>query len=268
MNTSIATAIKSLPPLSESVIEIQRLCTNPDSSLQDISRIVEKDPMLTANILKAANSPLYGFSREVTSVAQAVSLFGMATILGFAVSSAIKNAVKVDMSCYGTNEEKFAQVSILQSALMSNWASKIDRHKLQVLAPASFLNETGKIVIAIVLKSTNKVKEFAEAIKSRPIEEVEVELAGATSAQAAADLFTLWKFDQRIVNTIRYSTHPLEADSETAPCAALLYVVKKAINLDATITEESKAAAIQAAQELKLDTTILADEIDKLAKRL
>ena len=84
MNESIYKRIKALPPLDDTVTKIQAICKNENSSLNDLSQIIEKDPMLTANILRSANSPLYGFSREVTTISRAVALFGMATISGFA----------------------------------------------------------------------------------------------------------------------------------------------------------------------------------------
>ncbi|MFZ2891154.1 HDOD domain-containing protein, partial [Sulfuricurvum sp.] len=77
MKRSIVNSIKSLPPLPKTVIEMQRICNNPDSSIHDLVKTVEGDPMIVANLLKAANSPLYSFRRDINNVAQAVGLFGM-----------------------------------------------------------------------------------------------------------------------------------------------------------------------------------------------
>lgn len=69
--------------------------------------MVEKDPMLTANILRSANSPLYGFSQEITTIARAISLFGMATIRGFALSSTIKKSFSINLEPYGITTQDF-----------------------------------------------------------------------------------------------------------------------------------------------------------------
>ena len=76
MNDAILKQIKQLPPLPETAVKIEAVYQNPNSTFEDMVKILEKDPLLTADILKSANSPLYGFSREITSIAQAVSLFG------------------------------------------------------------------------------------------------------------------------------------------------------------------------------------------------
>jgi HD-like signal output (HDOD) protein len=82
--------IKSLPPLPGSVVRIQEMCINSDTDIDELSRVIEHDPMLSANILKSVNSPLYGMSKEISSVPQAIMLFGISMIRGFAAASAIK----------------------------------------------------------------------------------------------------------------------------------------------------------------------------------
>ena len=58
MTEEILKKIKQLPPLPESAMQIEEVYQNPDSSFNDMVKILEKDPLLTAGILKAANSPL------------------------------------------------------------------------------------------------------------------------------------------------------------------------------------------------------------------
>ena len=54
MDSSILKKIKALPPLDDTVMQIQRICTDKNSSLNDLVKVVEGDPMLTANILKSS----------------------------------------------------------------------------------------------------------------------------------------------------------------------------------------------------------------------
>ncbi|MCW8954282.1 MAG: HDOD domain-containing protein, partial [Sulfurimonas sp.] len=77
MKSSIIDSIKSLPPLSTTITEVNRIYADDESTISDMAKAIEHDPMIIANLLKTANSPLYGFGREIKSAAQAVSLFGM-----------------------------------------------------------------------------------------------------------------------------------------------------------------------------------------------
>ena len=47
--------------------EIGLICNNPDSSVNELSRVIEEDPMLVANLLKVAKSPLYSFFAPIPS---------------------------------------------------------------------------------------------------------------------------------------------------------------------------------------------------------
>ena len=66
MTEEILKKIKQLPPLPESAMQIEAVYQDPNSSFNDMVKILEKDPLLTADILKAANSPLYGFPVKST----------------------------------------------------------------------------------------------------------------------------------------------------------------------------------------------------------
>ncbi|MBD3807018.1 HDOD domain-containing protein, partial [Sulfuricurvum sp.] len=45
--------IKSLPPLPSTIVRIQQMCMNSDTEISDLVKVIESDPMLSANILKA-----------------------------------------------------------------------------------------------------------------------------------------------------------------------------------------------------------------------
>ena len=145
MIEAIAERIKALPPLSNSFHQMNEIFHNPESSVGDLARVIEQDPMLVANLLKVANSPLYGFRREIKNVVQAVSLFGMSTTRSLVTDMSIKKLLQVDMAPYGISPEEFALISGMQSALMMRWYTKVDPKKLDMLFLASLLQETGKI---------------------------------------------------------------------------------------------------------------------------
>jgi len=107
MNDDILKKIKQVPPLPESTMQIEAVYQDPNSSFNDMVKILEKDPLLTADILKAANSPLYGFSREINAINQAVGLFGMGTVRGFALASIVKKSFDLNLSPYGISMRCF-----------------------------------------------------------------------------------------------------------------------------------------------------------------
>ena len=235
MNDSIYKKIKALPPLDDTVIQIQRLHADENSSIGDLTKVVEKDPMLTANILRSANSPLYGFSQEITTVARAISLFGMATIRGFALSSTIKKSFSINLEPYGITAQDFLNISTIQNALMYNWYSKIKPKSLEILSPASFMLEIGKIVLAHELTEYNEDEEFKSRLKNivypSDLALLETEFLEITNEEVTAKIFEQWNLETELVNSILYSNDPEEAPEHIKEYAKALKVIKTAVNI-------------------------------------
>lgn len=231
---NILKKIKSLPPLDTTVVQIQKICTDKNSSLSDLSKIIEKDPVLTLNILKAANSPMYGFCREIKTPTQAVALFGMGTVRGFALASAINKSFKIDLSPYNISPDQFLEISSLQSVFAFRWYSKIDRSMLNVIQPAAFMLEVGKIIIANELLEIKKDVEFKERLKnchtSIDISNLEKELVGITNEEIAAKIFSHWNLEDDICKAILHSNIPSLADAKHIPYATALSVVKNTVS--------------------------------------
>lgn len=268
MNDSLLLKIKALPPLPETVTQIQRICADPESSVGDLIKVVEKDPMITANLLKAANSPFYGFSREIKTVSQAVSLFGMSTVKGLALSGAVKKLLSIDLDPYGITPEAFADISSLQNALMQTWYTKVDRSKMDILSVASFLQETGKIIIAQELTKEGKGADFKSAITSgKSIAEAEKEFIGETTATVTAAIFEHWRFEEGLIEAIKNSDNPLEAPKEIAPYSMALCVVKTALQPLNTFGEEHFEQAVAKAILFGLDENTLRGALETLKSR-
>ena len=56
------------------------MVNDPKSTSADIANLISQDPGLTVRLLKVANSPFYGSSRQIETVARAVTLLGTAQI--------------------------------------------------------------------------------------------------------------------------------------------------------------------------------------------
>lgn len=65
-----------IPPRPALLDQLAALRNDPEMSLLDVAGLIATDIGLSAAILKAANSPLFGSQRNITSVQQAVSLLG------------------------------------------------------------------------------------------------------------------------------------------------------------------------------------------------
>ena len=254
MTEDILKKIKQLPPLPESAMQIEAVYQDPDSSFNDMVKILEKDPLLTADILKAANSPLYGFSREINAINQAVGLFGMGTVRGFALASIVKKSFALDLSPYGINNEMFSALSKKQHGLMTAWCLKTEGKLLGILSPAAFLVEIGKVLIAQQIMTDSKQEEFRDALKElQDVEAAERKVIGVDTPEVSSTIFEHWRFENGLVDTIRNCSNPDNAEEEDKKAAQILNVVRVAVPINGAVTEESKTAARALIEEYGLN---------------
>jgi len=146
---NIIHSVDSIAPLSNAVVEIQKLFNNIEElDIHQLISLIESDIVLSGNILKMANSPLYGFSTKIASVSQAVTLFGIMQINSFIMSYSISECIKANTEVYGLSNEKFNDICNMQSALLLQWYSQIDLEDARFLASLALIMETGKLVIS------------------------------------------------------------------------------------------------------------------------
>lgn len=269
MKSSIVDSIKSLPPLPKTLIDMQRVTNDPDASIADLTKTIEHDPMIVANLLKAANSPLYMFGREIKNVAQAVSLFGMSMTRSIALGNSVRKLLNVDMEPYGISSERFAEISSMQAALIHKWYNRIDRQKGEKLFLAAFLQETGKILIASDIIEEDLTYNFKSDIEmTNNIAQVEFSYVEDTTATVTAAVFEHWKFDAEFVEMIRFSDNYLQAPEEIKEFATALNIVKTIIPINAPFSDQSIVLGLRKAMDAGYDHEMLEDIVDDMINKI
>lgn len=254
---SLVDTIESLPPLSNAAILIQKLYANgaAEVNITKLVKLIESDAILTANILKMINSPLYGFTKQIASVAQAVTLFGTEMVHGLVLHYAINERMKANTEMFGVSPSIFNDVCQLQSSLVMQWYSKIDTRQAQFLTPLALIMESGKLVMAKEIMKKNYAQKFKEGYKSAKDTLVyEDSVFGTSSYFVSGMLFDHWNLEPLFVEILKgldyepeYKTDKIESYTDT------LAVIKTAVNPRDILTKESVLKAARLVQDLGYD---------------
>jgi HD-like signal output (HDOD) protein len=266
MNQKLLEQIDHIPSLPESVLAVEKVYATADSSVADLAKVIEKDPFLVTNLIKIANSPLYGFSRKVSSVQQISSLFGREAVRGFVMSIGANSCFDIDLSPYGISKEAYQKRAISMNAMVVNWACKIDKRMAELLAPASFLIDTGKIIISKYIKENHQTQNFKEALsKHQNSILAELEVVGSKGIDVTATLFNHWNFDPDLVHLIRFSDNPEDAhDDDTFNLAVHLKVITTLVGEDGEVTNDTIKEAYALAKEYEMNEKLLDDAVNKM----
>jgi putative nucleotidyltransferase with HDIG domain len=87
-------ALRLLPPFPAVAHRLMALAGREDANINEISDLVKMDPTFSAELLRFANSPLFGVRGEIHSLAQAIMLVGMDRIKTMATLVALNRMVR------------------------------------------------------------------------------------------------------------------------------------------------------------------------------
>ena len=102
MNSNLLEQLKNidhLPVMPSIAAKLLELQANPDATVDDMVRIISHDPALTAQILRYANSALFGFSGQINNLQDAIfRVLGYETVLYMSFGAALGRAFKLPQS--------------------------------------------------------------------------------------------------------------------------------------------------------------------------
>ena len=265
---NIITDLESLPPLSNTPYVIQQIYSVGAQNIDMLKlvKVIEDDAVLAANILKMINAPIYGFSRKIASISQAVTLFGTDEIYGLVLRYAVDEQLKADTSIYGVDTKIFNDVCHLQSAFMMQWYSTVDLRHAQFMAPLALIMESGKLVLANEVMKSNYIKQFTLGYKkSRNIEQFEHSLLGTTTYYLSGMLFEHWKLEPLYVEILKGLDFEVNETSEKVTSYIdSIDAVRVAVNLKSIFTQDSIYEACGIVEDMGLDP----EHFTKVARRV
>lgn len=199
--------IKSLPTLSGVV---KRLCIKVDSettSFAEVAKIICKDQVLAAKVLKIVNSPLYGFSGRIATVNHALVLLGFSVVKGIVLSAAI---IEYMCKCLVGLWEHSLGVAVAADRIARTLGVKDPEE----VSTAGLLHDLGKVIIGVEMRREGQW--VLNEVRNWKIPFVEAEkriLNGVTHAEIGSWLAEEWKLPARLSEPIAFHHNPRGADS-------------------------------------------------------
>jgi HD-like signal output (HDOD) protein len=178
--------------------------------MTDISRIVERDPSLTANILKVANSPYYGMGQKVASLKLALTILGLTEIINIVTGISI-----VRLFPTGRKKGSFDRVKFWQHSFGCATASRMLANDLKfetegVEFVAGLIHDVGKLILDQYFHP--KLREIIKLREKEGIGEIEAEerILGVGHATLGSWLAQNWNLPSTLIEAIAHHHRPLD----------------------------------------------------------
>jgi HD-like signal output (HDOD) protein len=242
-----------------------------DPDIDDVVKIIEADPVLTADILVKVNAPFYGFSKTIVDILQAVTLFGATQIRSIVLSSSINRTFDIDLSPYNISTLKFSKISMLQSELAFQWYMSINIEMARQITPIAFLMETGKILIAKEILQEDKSEIFlSDTLKYKNLSYVENIHTNMTTAQINAIIFEHLNLNETFYETMKYLDMEREIPQNMKKIEGIviaLRVVRTAINVHEQLSDYSLNNAYEILEANSLDRAVFQRVVKRLKRK-
>jgi len=260
-NKKISNFIQTLKPLSNTLIQIMQICDDDEISIKELVEVVKGDPIITAVILKTANSPLYGHI-VLKTIEQAVTRLGKTTIKALVVSDLYKSLDLLDLTPYGISEEDFSKISMNRLTLITKWYSKVSISDLSILSSTAVLGNIGQLLISKELMDSNLTNEFQELVSSIGLKHAEGKLLHTSTTTISAQILNYWKLSSDIINIISYSQNPNEISEELKYLVVANNIVYELIRLDGVILNEIPDSILVLMDKYNLDVVHLKNALE------
>ncbi len=143
MNTSALLNIPTFPPVATKLLQ---LAANDETGAADLVHLLRSDPALAAQIIRHANSPLYGLVAEITALDHAVALIGVRKIRMLAL--AVISRTYISALAMEDSLRAFWRHSLASALLAERIASRV-RVQEDTAYGAALLHDIGRLGLMV-----------------------------------------------------------------------------------------------------------------------
>ena len=202
--------IPDLPPVYRLVEEAVE---NPESSFEDIARIIEDDRKLSARLLKLANSSFYSYPVAVSTVPDALSVIGLQQFKNIALAVSLPTLFSFDAKG-PLGGRSFWRHSIAVGLCARIMALELREGNTERFLLAGLFHKIGRLLaLSLDPKVYSLVLERAQREESH-VQTIEQELLGFDTNELGALALERWRLPANVIELVRHHAKPVLARGE------------------------------------------------------
>lgn len=231
---------------------------NDHADSDDVILQICADPLLTAKLLKQANSDLFGLPRPLSTVKEVLAALGLTRVRAMMLSAVLDRSFE---DVPGVDLEQFWRYSFNTANLARYVALQVDVD-LNVAFTVGMIHSIGELVMHVGMPDVMAQMDAATELLAIERAEIEFQAFGYTYADVGAALARSWRFPGSIVAAIAYQRAPFDNDLYE-PMAGVIHMA--AWRARAAELKQSRADLIhtypdEIGELLRLDPDLLMDD--------
>ena len=198
--------LERLPPFPQAAARALQELGRDNTDFTRLEQAIGSDPVLTARILRIANSPFYGLPRKIAAIKDACILTGAPTLRNLIVAAVAMRQFPVNKSALLDRAALWRHSA--QCAAFAAELAPVARQARDTAFTAGLLHDIGKLAIdALFPEECTRIRERGETLSA------EIDVLGATHADIGARVAELWRLPPAICDAIAAHHAPLPGNS-------------------------------------------------------
>lgn len=203
----------SIPPQPQVMVDLQMEQFNPNCDISEIARLISQDVGLSGSILKTVNSPHFNHANTITSIAQAVALLGVNSVVNLVNAHSIRGAMSDDdIIALGRFWDNAMEIAMASTAI----AKQIGFPHHDESYTLGLFHNAGIPLLMSKFPNYTEIQERAYACDYRRITEVENDAIYTNHAVVGYYIAKSWNLPKYLCEAIHEHHHVLKtfADDE------------------------------------------------------
>jgi HD-like signal output (HDOD) protein len=206
-----------LPKLSPMMTQLLAQLSRRNCEILELAQTVERDPLLSAQILRLANSAIFGRLRPVASVRHAVAMVGIGAMRKFVLASSISNLFSRSKVAANFSIRRFNVHSVATATLLELMAEEVPFESSEDAFLAGLLHDIGKLLIAVSLPRQYDEILALLAVTGGTLSEAERDVIGIDHAELSGLAVSRWELSEAIQWSACYHHRPEDGAALECP---------------------------------------------------
>jgi putative nucleotidyltransferase with HDIG domain len=217
----VESIINLLPPIPTVMVELVRALDDRDVEMKGLARIIAKDPLMSMNLLKVANSAYYRRSFEVGTVDHAVRILGTREITMIAIACGAYQTLMPRTGVQTFDLDEFWKHSVATGVFSRRLWRMLNRSDQTVIYCVGLLHDVGKVILDRYAHDIYRIAVQATHDDNMSIIEAEKQFIGESHDVVGAWVMERWQLPPLFVHVARHH-HDLGASpDEYRPAIAI-----------------------------------------------
>lgn len=200
-----AESIRELSTLPGVILRILEVMNNPMADARDVEKEIIEDPVITARVLRVANSPFYGTDRNISSISQAVVLMGFAEVQNVSLSVSIFGRFLAPTRSF--DRRQFWEHCFATAVTAEALQKRVNAHTNDGFV-AGLLHDVGRMVLdQFFYDEFEEVLALAESSKMSLLE-AERKVLGVTHCDIGYWVTEKWNLPTMLTDSILFHHSP------------------------------------------------------------